>query len=304
MPELYKDVAGKSLRFLDKETFKDVLSGGKKLADLVVEFCSKEGKPIFLIHVEVQSQTKESNFLFGKRLFHYVARLYEKYNVPVVPVTIFALNTGTRKLASSFVVSRGKFEIITFRFESVVLRNLSWRQFKHRDSPISAAFMSKMKIAKDERVIVKLECLRMLSRLKLNSKQTHLIGGFIETYLPLSATDERQLIALTNKLRSKEREAVMEIATSWEKKGLKKGLQKGIQKGIQQGLKEGHRQKTIELTLRLLDRKIGNLPENLTERLDNLSDEQLTRFFDDVLLFNEIADVDKWLQEHGSPREQ
>ena len=38
---------------------------------------------------------------------------------------------------------------------------------------------------------------------------------------------------------SKEEGEIMELMTSWEKKGIEKGIEQGIQKGIEQGIQKG-----------------------------------------------------------------
>lgn len=93
----------------------------------------------------------------------------------------------------------------------------------------------------EERVQVKLEFLRMLTRLELDSAKLKLITGFFETYLQLKEEEEKILKKEINKLDPEEEVRVMEIMTSWERKG--------IEKGLQQGRTEGK----LEVVKRLLD---------------------------------------------------
>ena len=50
--------------------------------------------------------------------------------------------------------------------------------------------MAKMAFKPEERVKVKLECLRMIASLKLDPARTELISGFIDTYLRLNEQEE------------------------------------------------------------------------------------------------------------------
>lgn len=65
-----------SLEFIDKEIFTDVTAGEQYEADLVVKARFREQETFFLIHVETQAQPQAD---FGRRMFRYFARLYEKF---------------------------------------------------------------------------------------------------------------------------------------------------------------------------------------------------------------------------------
>src|SRR5262245_3261430 len=95
-PALAADLDHATLRFLDKEVFTDVTSGEKHVADLVARVAWKDAtrQPAwFLIHIENQASAQAQ---FGKRLFHYFARLHEKHDVPVYPIVIFSYDRPRR----------------------------------------------------------------------------------------------------------------------------------------------------------------------------------------------------------------
>ena len=50
-----------------------------------------------------------------------------------------------------------------------------------------------------------------------------LLGGFFETYLKLTRTEEEQLYRELNRIDSKEADAIMQITTSWHEKGRLEG---------------------------------------------------------------------------------
>ncbi|MEH1838074.1 MAG: Rpn family recombination-promoting nuclease/putative transposase [Nostoc sp.] len=76
-----------SLKFLDKEVFNDVTASEQYEADLVVQIRFREQKTFFLMHIENQSYPQAD---FGRRMFRYFARLFEKYALPVYPIVVFS----------------------------------------------------------------------------------------------------------------------------------------------------------------------------------------------------------------------
>lgn len=63
---------------------------------------------------------------------------------------------------------------------------MNWREFLYQDNPIAAALLCKMGYQEEERVQVKIEFLRMISRMELNPAKRDLIFGFFESYLSLN----------------------------------------------------------------------------------------------------------------------
>jgi Domain of unknown function (DUF4351) len=136
-----------------------------------------------------------------------------------------------------------------------------------------------MDIDPADRYKVKLECLRLLATLRLDRARTHLISGFIDTYLRLSS-DELQLFhAELATILPVEREDVMEIVTSW--------MEEGIQQGEQR------------LVLRLLTRRFGALPNAVQARISALSVEQLEQLGEALLDFSALADLTNWLDQYA-----
>jgi hypothetical protein len=81
---------------------------------------------------------------------------------------------------------------IEFNYVAIQLNRLNWRDFLKQPNPVASALMSKMNFKSEERVKVKLECLRMLATLQLNPAKMQLISGFIDTYLRLNQAEEKQ----------------------------------------------------------------------------------------------------------------
>lgn len=64
-----------------------------------------------------------------------------------------------------------------------------------------------------------------------------LIASFVDTYLSLNAAEAKlfERSMARGKLAPEQKEGVMEIVTSWERKGIEKGIAQGRVEGIAQG---------------------------------------------------------------------
>ncbi len=133
----------------------------------------------------------------------------------------------------SFTVSFPFLTVLDFRFLTVELSKLPWREYIRHDNPVAAALLSKMGYNEDEKVEVKKEFLRMLTRLELDEAKQRLLFGFFETYLRLSEEEEVRLRDEVKTMEEKEAAKVMELIVSYEQKGMEKGMEKGIEKGME-----------------------------------------------------------------------
>jgi flagellar biosynthesis/type III secretory pathway protein FliH len=150
--------------------------------------------------------------------------------------------------------------------------------------------MAKMKIAPKDRPKVRVECLRLLATLKLDPARSKLIGGFIETYLQLSAEEMKQYEREFAKLTPEEQEATMELMTSWERKGKEEGRQEGRIEGRQEGKEE--------LVVQQIQRRLGAISPPVLERLNRLSAEQLNELGVALLDFKTLAELENWLSRY------
>src|SRR4028119_1677320 len=86
-PKVIAYLEPNSLEFLDKEIFTDVTAGEQYEADLLVKAGFREQESFFLIHIENQAYSQAD---FGRRMFRYFARLFEKFALPVYPIVVFS----------------------------------------------------------------------------------------------------------------------------------------------------------------------------------------------------------------------
>ncbi len=146
--------------------------------------------------------------------------------------------------------------------------------------------MAKMKMSARDRPKVKAECLRLLATLKLDPARTKLIGGFVDSYLKLTAQEMKQYERAIAEFAPPERSTAMEILTDWERKGIAQGITQGITQG-----KEA-------LIVRLLRRRVGLVPDSLSARLNSLTAPQLDDLGEALLDFQTPADLQGWLDQH------
>lgn len=280
LPDVAAYLDPTSIEFLDKEVFSDVTAGEKKEVDLLVKARFQEGEAFFLIHVENQSKRQSD---FPKRMFTYFARLHEKYNLPIYPVVLFSHNASRSIEPHQYQVAFPGKTVLQFDYASIQLNRLSWRDYISTPNPVASALMAKMKIAPKDRPKVRSECLRLLATLKLDPARSQLIGGFITTYLKLSAVEMRQYEQEFAQLSPEEQETTMEMINSWVKKGWEEGRQEGKE----------------DIVVRQLNHRFGSLSSEITKQLNQLSSEQLNELSIDLFGFTSSADLEAWLSRHA-----
>lgn len=282
-----------SLQFLDKELFSDVLAGEEYEADLVARVRVRGQQSFFLVHIEAQSQAQTG---FGLRMFRYFAYLYGKYGLPVYPIAVLSFEQPLGSQLDTYRVAFPDLEVLQFRYRVVQLNRLDWRTYADLANPVASALMARMRIPREERVQVKLACLQMLASLGLDLARSRLVSGFIDAYLNLSEEEEQMFEQELASIEPREREGVMEIVTSWMRRGLEEGRQEGRQEGKQEGKQEGRQQGKQELLLRLLSGRFGPLGESVTGQILLLSVAQLDELGDASLGFAQLEDLSVWLQ--------
>jgi predicted transposase YdaD len=272
LPDVAAQIEPSSLQLLPQEYFADLTSGEKHIVDLLAQVQLAGQKVGFLIHVEAQATAKAD---FGRRMFFYFARLYQKYLQPVYPIVIFSFDEPLRPEPHTHTVELLNLKVLEFNFKPIQLNRLNWRDYLNQPNPVAAALMAKMRIAPADRPRVKTECLRLLTTLRLDPARTQLISGFVDTYLRLNAQEEEVFIEEIGKLEATEREDIMQIVTSW--------------------MEQGATQEARSLILRQLTRRVGILSPMLQAQVEALPLAQLEALGEALLDFSGQADLERWL---------
>ncbi|WP_310739866.1 hypothetical protein [Oceanobacillus alkalisoli] len=147
--------------------------------------------------------------------------------------------------------------ILTFNYMTLHLQKKNWRDFIRSDNPVSAALLSAMGYKEEEKIQVKKEFLRMMTRMELDPAKQRLIYSFFETYLTLSKEEEEELMAEIGKFMDVEE--IMELPISYEEKGKELGKK---EVAIEM-LKEGSSLEFISKVTKLSRKEIGKLKKQL-----------------------------------------
>jgi predicted transposase YdaD len=276
VPDLAKDIDPGSIRFLPQEYFADLVEGDEKILDLLVEVKLAGQDKTFLFHIEAQSYSESR---IACRMLYYLTRIHQNYVKDIYPIVIFSFDQPYREENDTFKIEFQNRKVLEFRFHAIQLNRLNWRDYIDRPNPVAAALMAKMKIAKHDRPKVKAECLRLLVTLKLDPAKTRLISKFVDTYLRLNDREEQTFQAELDKIGATQKEAIMQVTTSWEETGIEKGQR--------------------SLLNLLLEQKFGQLTDALNDRISSLSPDKLSALAIALLNFNSIDDLRQWLITNG-----
>ena len=286
LPELGKDLDEASITFLDKELFTDIARGESLEPDLVARARLRGQESFFLIHLEHQAQPQSA---FALRMFTYFIALFLKFRIPIYPIAIFS-HSSSRPEPDDFAVEFPGFQVLKFQFRAIQLSRLRWRDFVRKPNPVASALMSKMGMRPEERPRVKLECLRLLSTLKLDPARMRLISGFIDAYLQLTTQEALQFHKQADTvLKGTQKNKVMELTTSWKEEGRLEGRQ------------EGRHEEAVQMVLRLLNRRCA-LPAKVERQVRKLPLGQLENLGEALLDFSSLADLQNWLRASALPR--
>ncbi len=286
-PEVAAYLDRSSIEFLDKEVFTDVTSGERHEVDLVVKAKFRGQETHFLMHVETQLSAEHD---FPRRMFRYFARLHEKYDLPVYPIALFSYDKPLRREPAKYQVAFPDKKILTFNYATIQLNRMNWRKFARRPNPVASALMAKMRIRKQDRPRVKLECLRLLATLKLDPAQMQLIRGFVDSYLRLNQPEQSRFEQEVAALEPAEKEPIMEVLNEWVERGMRKGLHEGMEKGLHEG--------EAKLIVRQLQRRFGSLPPQLQQAVHSFNSETLEQLAESLLDFGTMADAQAWVAAH------
>ena len=291
-PKMAAAIDPASLAFLDKELFTGPPANERFESDLVARARFFGIEAYFIILAEAHEQ---GQFDFNERMFWYFALLIHRHKLPVYPIALLSYHSS-RTAIGNYRVAFPDLQVLDFNFRVIQLKKLNWRDFLRNPNPVAAALMTKMGMTPEERPRVKLECLRMLVRLRLDRDKSRFISGFIDTYLRLSAEEtlifERETDTL---LESGEKETIMELTTSWKEEGIEQGNSQGIIQGISQGIDQGRKEESERMILRQLGRRFGFIPPALISKLKSLSVEQLENLGEALLDFRSLEDLENWL---------
>ena len=215
-PDVHNNIDFHAIKPLSEEVYTNLLEGSTRRLDIVVETTLKGTDVIVIVHIEPQSYKQDD---FHERMYHYFSLLYNKYQKPIVPIAVFSYEESWEK--NQYTMEFPFFHVLTFNYMTLHLRKKNWRKYIRSENPAAAALLSKMGYDEKERVQVKKESLRMITRIELDPAKERPIYGFFETYLKLTEEEEEKLMEEVEKLPDAVR--LKDLPISYEEKGKKKG---------------------------------------------------------------------------------
>lgn len=172
-------------------------------------------------------------------MFLYFSRLVEANpGKSIIPIALFSYDDKNKQESSIYTMRFPFLNVLEFNFLTVELNKLNWRDFIRRDNPLAGTLMSKMDYNDVDKIEIKKEFLRILVRSELDAAHSHELTTFFETYLKLTNEEENKLQEKVTQLNPEEEAKVMELMTSYERKGMEKGREEGIELGIEKGIKK------------------------------------------------------------------
>ena len=240
-PEVHNHLEFHVIKPMSEEVYTDVIKGETRRLDVVIESTLKGTDVVVIVHIEPQSYVQTD---FHERMYHYFSLLYNKYRKPIVPIAVFSYKEKWEK--NRYDMKFPFFQVLTFNYLTLHLKNKNWRESIRSDNPAAAALLSEMGYKEEERVQVKKEFLRMMTRMQLDPAKERMIYGFFETYLKLTKEEKEQLMKEVEKMP--EAKKLLELPISYEEKGKEIGKEIGKKIGKKEVVMEMLR-KEIDLDL-------------------------------------------------------
>ncbi|ANV83157.1 flagellar assembly protein H [Picosynechococcus sp. PCC 7003] len=278
-PEILETAEQDSLIFLTQEVFNDLPGQTRRNVDIVAKLRFRGQETCFLVHIENQATSQAE---FAERMFLYFARLYEKYRLPIYPIALFSYRSPQRLEPETFSVAFPAKQILSFSFQSIQLNRLPWRDFLRQPNPVAAALMAKMNFKSEERPKVKLECLRMIVTLRLDSARIHLLSGFVDTYLRLNMAEQQVFEQELHRIQPQEEAQVLQIVTSW----------------MEEGLQQGRQEEACKIILRFIQQRFPDQVSGFKPQIQALNLAQLDALSDRLFGFESAAELETWLREN------
>ncbi len=258
-----------SPEFIQQEVLHNIPAYSSREVDLLVKVKYQGQDVQFLVHIENQA-THQADF--PKRMFDYSSALMLQHGLPVYPIALLSYNRPIKPAPSVYELKVAGANVLRFEYRVIQLNQLSWRSYLEVANPVAVALMAAMNVPLEERARVRVQCMRALLNLKLDSVSTALVVGFVEDELPLTDAQRLEFERDIGVIPVEEQVAIMELTTSWWREGREAGMQVGLEEGRQEGRQEGQVVTARKILVRLAEPRLGKLTPQVKKRLDSISD--------------------------------
>ncbi|MFC5587886.1 DUF4351 domain-containing protein [Sporosarcina soli] len=199
-PVLHESIDFESITPLSEELYTDLIKGENRRVNIGIESKLKGDNTLVVIQVEPQSYYQKD---FHQRMYLYFNLLYKEYRIPILPIAVFSYDEKHTEI-NQFTIVFPFFHVLTFNFLMLELKKKNWRDYLKSNNPVVAALLGKMGYQEEEKVQVKLEFLRMMTKMELNPVRARFINDFFEQYLKLNEEEEEELMQEISRLDNAE----------------------------------------------------------------------------------------------------
>ena len=270
--------------FLDKELQSIALESGPKTVDLLVKVWSKEAprhgtqERLCLIHIEVEA--RRSRDALGKRVSHYINRIDEKFDLPVLPIAVYLNVRGDGIGWQTRELTCWGHTIVSYHFPYIGLPALDGAQFAESLNPVALALTGLMNVSPADRARIKAEALWRMEKLKLDLRQKALLANSVEAFTVLNVEQRAEFDEL---LKSSRFQKVRVMQKTIYEEYAERYAERVEQSAEQRGRRS--------LAERILKSRFGALPAKSRRRLEALSVEQLEQLAERIVSAESLADL-------------
>ncbi|MGB0383598.1 MAG: hypothetical protein ACPGWR_02130 [Ardenticatenaceae bacterium] len=290
--------------FLDKELQKVVreATSTEGRVDKLVKVWRKTGQQAWVyIHIDIQSQYETG---FGKRMFMYNYRIFDRYQQPVATLVIYGDDRPT------WEPNHYGYELwgceVNIKFPTVKLLDYTdkktWAELDKSDNPFAVVVKAHLhtkytKNKPQQRYKIKWQLTRNLYERGYSKKDVLNLFRFIDWVMTLPKELTQQF---KEQVAEHEEEQKMRYITSIERLGMEKGMELGIQQGMQQGMQQEAVQSAREHVLDALQTRFQNvsLPQSMVQTVNTISDRALLKKLHRHAIL--VESFNKFEQELGS----
>jgi hypothetical protein len=287
--------------FLDKELQKITADAvlGRRMVDKLAKVQLRDGSEQWvLVHVEVQMQAAIG---FAERMFVYHYRIRDRFGARCATFGILADDEpGWRP--SEFRDELLGTELV-MRFSTAKLTDYEAKlaALEEETNPFAVVVMAHagMRATANDpqaRLDWKFGLTRRLFERGYSRQQIVDLYRFIDWMMLLPA---ELAIEYDRRVDAYQEERKMEYLSSMERRAMERGRQAGILEGVQQGMQQGELSGRAATVQRQLTRRLGMLSKEDERRVRTLSIAMLDRLADDLLDFQEPADLQRWFARYA-----
>ena len=256
-PDLYREIDfSKPPHFLKQEFHQLFIKEkkGKAIADEIVEVFLKNGdEKWILIHIEVQGKREQD---FGKRMFRYFYRIYDKFNREIYAIALLTDNNQSKYSTGfhyDFYGTKIDYTYNVYKFDPKHIDKLEQSANPFAAAVIAGIYANQSKNDAVKRYMFKRKLIiQILQKFSYQQEDTHIylsaLFYFIDYLLQIPDDLVKQLTKdvmpylgkeVADQMRAEKTDTsqtLSEIFAELKREGIEKGMERGVEKGKKEAL--------------------------------------------------------------------